>query len=101
MSGVIETLERLSTGAGVRRRIGAGEMLFATSDPVRSLFVVESGRLRLLRHTVHGAALALHVAHGRAGLCQGSTALLRFSPRKDTGPAGRRRRGTSAARRRE
>lgn len=33
--------------------------------PVRSLFVVERGRLRLLRHTAHGATLTLHVA--RAG----------------------------------
>lgn len=40
MAGVIETLERLSAGRGVRRRLGAGEMLFATGDPVRSLFVV-------------------------------------------------------------
>lgn len=62
MSGLIEILERLGAGTGVRRRLGAGAMLFATGDPVRSLFVVERGRLRLLRHTMHGAPLVLHVA---------------------------------------
>jgi CRP-like cAMP-binding protein len=72
MSGVIEMLERLSAGAGVRRRLGAGEMLFATGDPVRSLFVVESGRLRLLRHTVHGALLVLHVAHAGEAFAEAS-----------------------------
>jgi CRP-like cAMP-binding protein len=72
MSGVIEMLERLSAGAGVRRRLGAGEMLFSTGDPVRSLFVVESGRLRLLRHSVHGAALILHVAKAGEAFAEAS-----------------------------
>jgi len=40
---VIEMPERLSAGAGVRRRLDAGEMLFASGDPVRSLFVMWSG----------------------------------------------------------
>jgi len=65
MSTLTETLEILSGGSGVARRLDAGEMLFTTGDPVRSLFVVEKGRLRLLRHTRHGATLTLHVA--RAG----------------------------------
>ena len=72
MSGVSDIRERLSAGAGVRRRLGAGEMLFAAGDPVRSLFVVESGRLRLLRHTVHGAALALHVAQAGEAFAEAS-----------------------------
>jgi CRP-like cAMP-binding protein len=72
MSGVIEMLERLSAGAGVRCRLGAGEMLFATGDPVRNLFVVESGRLRLLRHSVHGAALVLHVAQAGEAFTEAS-----------------------------
>lgn len=63
--GMIEILKRLSAGLAVRRRLGVGEMLFGAGDPVRSLFVVERGRLRLLRHTAHGAAVTLHVA--RAG----------------------------------
>jgi CRP-like cAMP-binding protein len=65
MSTLTEILERLSGGSGVPRRLDAGEMLFTTGDPVRSLFVVEEGRLRLLRHTADGATLTLHVA--RAG----------------------------------
>jgi CRP-like cAMP-binding protein len=72
MSSVIEVLESLSSGAGIRRHLGAGEMLFATGDPVRSLFVVESGRLRLLRHTVHGAALILHVAQAGEAFAEAS-----------------------------
>jgi CRP-like cAMP-binding protein len=62
MSTLIEILESLSGGSGVARRLDAGEMLFTTGDPVRSLFVVETGQLRLLRHTEHGATLTLHAA---------------------------------------
>jgi CRP-like cAMP-binding protein len=76
MSGVIEMLERLGAGAGARRSLGAGEMLFASGDPVRSLFVMESGRLRLLRHTAHGAALVLHVAQAGESFAEASL----FSP---------------------
>jgi CRP-like cAMP-binding protein len=65
MSTLTGILERLSGGSGVSRRLDAGEMLFTTGDPVRSLFVVAEGRLRLLRHTADGATLTLHVA--RAG----------------------------------
>jgi CRP-like cAMP-binding protein len=57
-----EILESLSGRSGVARRLGAGKMLFTTGDPVRSFFVVEKGRLRLLRHTTHGGTLTLHVA---------------------------------------
>ena len=62
MSTLTEILESLSGGSGVARRLDAGEMLFTTGDPVRSLFVIERGQLRLLRHTAHGATLTLHVA---------------------------------------
>ena len=72
MPEVIEMLERLGAGAGVRHRLGAREMLFATGDPVRSLFVVESGRLRLLRHSVHGAALVLHIAQAGEAFAEAS-----------------------------
>jgi CRP/FNR family transcriptional regulator, dissimilatory nitrate respiration regulator len=65
MSTLTEILERLSGGSGVARRLDAGEMLFTAGDTVRSLFVVETGQLRLLRHTEHGATMTLHVA--RAG----------------------------------
>jgi CRP/FNR family transcriptional regulator, dissimilatory nitrate respiration regulator len=65
MSTLTEMLESLSGGSGVARGLDAGEMLFTTGDTVPSLFVVETGQLRLLRHTEHGVALTLHVA--RAG----------------------------------
>jgi CRP-like cAMP-binding protein len=72
MSGMSDILERLSAGAGVRRCLDGGEMLFATGEPVRSLFVVETGRLRLLRHTVHGAAVVLHVARSGEAFAEAS-----------------------------
>jgi CRP-like cAMP-binding protein len=72
MSTLTETLEILSGGSGVARRLDPGEMLFRTGDPVRSLFVVERGRLRLLRHTAHGATLTLHVAQPGEALAEAS-----------------------------
>jgi CRP-like cAMP-binding protein len=65
MPVLTEILESLSRGSGVPRHLDAGEMLFTTGDPVRSLFVIETGQLRLLRHTAQGATLTLHAA--RAG----------------------------------
>ena len=62
MSALAEIVESLSGGSGVARRLDAGEILFTTGDPARSLFVVEKGPLRLLRHTASGATLILHVA---------------------------------------
>ena len=62
MSTLTQILQSLSGGSGVPRRLDAGEMLFTTGDPVRSLFVVDKGQLRLLRHTAFGATLTLHVA---------------------------------------
>ena len=72
MSTLTEILASLSGGSGVRRRLTAGEMLFTTGDPVRSLFVVAEGQLRLLRHTAHGATLTLHVARACEAFAEAS-----------------------------
>ena len=79
MSSWIEILESLSGGSGVARRLDAGEMLFTTGDPVRSLFVVETGQLRLLRHTQHCVTLTLHVALGGRGVRRGLAVLTDLS----------------------
>jgi hypothetical protein len=79
ISDAAQFLESLSGGSGVARRLDAGEMLFTTGDPVRSLFVIERGQLRLLRHTAHGATLILHVAPDGRGVRRGLAVLTDLS----------------------
>jgi CRP-like cAMP-binding protein len=76
VSTLTQILQSLSGGSGVPRRLDAGEMLFTTGDPVRSLFVVDKGQLRLLRHTASGATLTLHVARTGEAFAEASL----FSP---------------------
>jgi CRP-like cAMP-binding protein len=52
--------------AAARRRVlQAGESLFRQGDPAHGLFAVESGRIQMIRHDMHGRALLLFTA--RAG----------------------------------
>jgi CRP-like cAMP-binding protein len=44
------------------RRLGTGEGLFRQGDPAEAIFRLESGRIRLLRHTEDGASVVMHVA---------------------------------------
>jgi CRP-like cAMP-binding protein len=44
------------------RRLEAGEALFRQGDPAMAIFRLESGRIRLLRHTEDGASVVMHVA---------------------------------------
>lgn len=46
------------------RRFDPGEHLFRQGDPATAIFVVEEGRLRLLRHLEDGTTVALHTARG-------------------------------------
>jgi CRP/FNR family transcriptional regulator, dissimilatory nitrate respiration regulator len=56
-------LLRLAERLGApRRALAGGEALFHQGDPARALYVVESGRLRLVRHTAAGETVTLHVA---------------------------------------
>lgn len=48
-----------------RRRLAAGDRLFRQGDATSALYVVDSGRIVLVRHTSEGAAVTVHVA--RAG----------------------------------
>ena len=57
----------MNAGAGHRpeerfRRLEAGEALFRQGDSAMALFRLESGRIRLLRHTEDGASVVMHVA---------------------------------------
>jgi CRP/FNR family transcriptional regulator, dissimilatory nitrate respiration regulator len=46
----------------IRRRVGRGETIFRQGDPAVAVFVVESGRIRLVRMLADGTPLILYVA---------------------------------------
>lgn len=72
-------LDRLPTRLGERityRDVAGGASLFRQGDAADAVFVIESGRLALIRHAVDGKRLVLHVA--RAGDSFAEAAL--FSP---------------------
>jgi CRP-like cAMP-binding protein len=45
-----------------RRRLECGESLFRQGDPVRAIFIVENGRVALVRHSPDGRRLTLFAA---------------------------------------
>ncbi|HWI27448.1 MAG TPA: Crp/Fnr family transcriptional regulator [Stellaceae bacterium] len=58
-------LERLIAelpAASPARDLAPGQALFRQGDPVSAIFVVEHGRLRLVRHTVDDRKVVLHTA---------------------------------------
>lgn len=65
----METLQSwadLIPDEGLRRRsLAKGELLFRQGDPAAAIYLVESGRVRLVRHLEDGSSVALHTA--RAG----------------------------------
>lgn len=48
--------------ASRRHPLAKGEALFRQGDPAYAVFQVESGRVRLIRHSADGRTLTLHVA---------------------------------------
>ncbi|HYG88658.1 MAG TPA: Crp/Fnr family transcriptional regulator [Azospirillum sp.] len=54
--------ELVKPGRLIRRRLEAGEALFRQGDPTTAIYVVDSGRVRLVRWLEDGASVALHVA---------------------------------------
>jgi CRP-like cAMP-binding protein len=44
------------------RELAPGELLFSQGDPAEAIYKLESGRLRLLRHTIDGHLVVLHTA---------------------------------------
>ena len=72
-------LRRLAerVGAGVRALAG-GEALFLQGDLARALYLVEVGRLRLVRHTAAGEAVTLHVARPGSLLAEAALTAERY-----------------------
>jgi CRP-like cAMP-binding protein len=69
MSGAIEALWKEKAR---ERSLAAGEVLFRAGDPVRSLYRVETGAMRLVRPLPHGAELVIQRAGAGALLAEAS-----------------------------
>jgi CRP-like cAMP-binding protein len=65
MIAIMSVVDRMTKLAERDRRLAAGEILFRAGDPVRSLFLVASGAMRLVRVLPNGLELTLQ--HARAG----------------------------------
>lgn len=72
----LELSARLSALNNTARSLKAGEWLFHRGDPVRSIFVVGSGAIELLRHTGDGKPAILQRAGAGSVLAEASA----FSP---------------------
>lgn len=72
MSPIAELFETLSERPAAGRRLDTGETLFRTGDPVRFLYVVVQGRLRLLRRGATGSEITLHRAGSGESLAEAS-----------------------------
>lgn len=68
-NSLVATLSKLT---GREQKLAAGETLFRASDPVRSLFLVSAGALRLTRTLPHGFQLTLQRAGPGAVLAEAS-----------------------------
>ncbi len=55
-----------------RRKLAAGETLFRAGDPVQALFLVEAGRMRLVRALPHGFQLTIQRAGPGSVLAEAS-----------------------------
>ncbi|MBI5165658.1 MAG: Crp/Fnr family transcriptional regulator [Magnetospirillum sp.] len=68
---------RTALGEAVKTRtLQAGELLFRQGDPTYGIFSVESGRLRMVRHTASGNQVTVHVARAGESIAEPSM----FSP---------------------
>ncbi|TNC96094.1 MAG: cAMP-binding protein [Stygiobacter sp.] len=68
---------RAALGDAVKTKtLEAGELLFRQGDPTHGVFSVESGRLRMVRHTAGGNLVTVHVARAGESLAEPSL----FSP---------------------
>jgi len=65
-------VELLSKLKGRDQKVAAGEAVFRAGDPVRSLFLVKAGTLRLVRTLPHGLQLTLQRAGAGAILAEAS-----------------------------
>jgi CRP-like cAMP-binding protein len=62
MTGAESWLTMLPSRSVTRRRLAAGEAVFRQGDAASAMHLVESGRVRLVRHLGDGSAVVLHVA---------------------------------------
>jgi CRP-like cAMP-binding protein len=69
MSGAVEALWDEEAR---ERSLAAGEVLFRAGDPVRSLYRVETGAMRLVRPLPHAAELVIQQARAGAILAEAS-----------------------------
>ena len=84
-------VQRLSSltkffAAGRTRTMAAGEILFRQGDRVEYLYLITSGRLRMLRHSGSGSAIQIHT--GRPGELFAEAALFSDTYQCDAVAAG-------------
>jgi CRP-like cAMP-binding protein len=61
-----------SSPAARRIQLEPGQALFRQNDPISSIFLVESGRLRLVRHLEDGTPVVMHTARGGETFAEGA-----------------------------
>lgn len=69
---IMSLFEALSELAERELVLAEGEVLFRFGEKIRSMFLVASGKVRLVRHLPHGAALTLQVAEEGSVLAEAS-----------------------------
>ncbi|WP_342236212.1 Crp/Fnr family transcriptional regulator [Inquilinus sp. OTU3971] len=72
MIAIMSLFEALSRVADRELALAEGEILFRLGDKVRSIFLIHSGAVRLVRHLPHGPALTLQLAEKGAILAEAS-----------------------------
>lgn len=70
MSGLWRDI--FSSPAARRIQLEPGQALFRQNDPISSIFLVESGRLRLVRHLEDGTPVVMHTARGGETFAEGA-----------------------------
>lgn len=79
MIAIMSTItERLLAMADGEVHLAAGQTLFVTGAPVRSLFVVREGSVRLVRHQASGTAVVLQRAQAGQLLAEASLFAARY-----------------------
>lgn len=72
MIAIMSLFDALSRFAERETILAEGEVLFRFGDEIRSIFLVASGEVRLLRHLPHGPALTLQLAQKGSVLAEAS-----------------------------
>ena len=75
MSSITQRLLALSDS---QVQLGPGQVLFVTGEPVRNVYVVLEGSVRLVRHQVNGAAVVLQRAQANQLLAEASLFAARY-----------------------